>query len=166
MFIKANEKDISIIRHLAKESWEWAYADILEQDQIRYMLDKMYSDDELLSHFQNPNFHYYIIRQSQKELGFAGFEFHYEQKTTKLHRLYFLREAKGKGLGKKTIEFIRQKALGAKDTRIILTVNKNNSAKRFYQSQGFTIYQEAVFDIGNGYVMDDYLMELTITPNP
>ncbi len=40
-----------------------------------------------------------------------------------------------------------------------LNVNKHNSAKKFYESQGYKVYDEGVFDIENGYVMDDYLME-------
>ena len=45
------------------------------------------------------------------------------------------------------------------DQRIILAVNKGKSILSFYLSQGFKVYEEGVFDIGNGFVMDDYLME-------
>jgi hypothetical protein len=45
------------------------------------------------------------------------------------------------------------------DQRIILAVNKQNPYYHFYLSQGFKVYEEGVFDIGNGFVMDDYLME-------
>ena len=43
-----------------------------------------------------------------------------------------------------------------------MTPDKYNSAKQFYESQGFSVYDEGVFDIGNGYVMDDYLMEKSV----
>ena len=43
MIFKAEKKDISVIQDLAKKSWSFAYADILEQDQIDYMLDLMLS---------------------------------------------------------------------------------------------------------------------------
>jgi ribosomal protein S18 acetylase RimI-like enzyme len=42
---------------------------------------------------------------------------------------------------------------------IYLNVNKYNSAKFFYEKLGFTNVKEEVIDIGNGYVMDDYVME-------
>jgi ribosomal protein S18 acetylase RimI-like enzyme len=39
-------------------------------------------------------------------------------------------------------------------------VNKRNpGAISFYKAAGFTIAREAVFDIGSGFVMDDYIME-------
>jgi diamine N-acetyltransferase len=44
-----------------------------------------------------------------------------------------------------------------------LQVNRRNKAKSFYEKLGFIIIKEFDFDIGNGYVMDDYLMEKKIT---
>ena len=159
MIIKATEKDIPTIQNLAKESWKSAYANILEQKQLDYMLDLMYSKETLQSHFENPDYHYYLINEDEVFLGFIGFECHNESETTKLHRIYFLKEAQGKGLGKKALEFVKTETEKSGDKRLTLTVNKNNSAKNFYESQGFKVYDEAIFDIGNGYVMDDYLME-------
>lgn len=79
-----------------------------------------------------------------------------------MHRIYLLPEAKGKSLGKKAVEFLKEKVALSADHRIILNVNKDNTAKNFYETQGFKVYEEAVFDIGNGFVMDDYLMEFRI----
>lgn len=162
MIIKAIEKDIPTIQNLAKKSWNFAYANIIKQEQIDYMLDLMYSEETLKKHFENPNYQYYLISDNDEFLGFVGFEFHQEPETTKLHRIYFLKEAQGKGLGKKALEFVINEAKKVDDKKVILTVNKNNSAQKFYESQGFKIYKEAIFDIGNGYVMDDYLMEFLI----
>ena len=162
MIIKAEQKDISVIQDLAKKSWSFAYADILEQDQIDYMLDLMYSEETLNQHFENTNYHYYLIQEDDQFLGFVGFEFHLEPETTKLHRIYFLKEAQGKGFGKKALKFVINETKKIDNKRVILTVNKNNSAKKFYESQGFKIYDEAISDIGNGYVMDDFLMEFIL----
>ena len=75
MIIKAELEDISTIQDLAKRSWEVAYADILKQEQIDYMLDLMYSEEALTKHFENPNYHYYLIQEDDQFLGFVGFEF-------------------------------------------------------------------------------------------
>ena len=63
------------------------------------------------------------------------------------------------GIGKTTLQFLKEEIVKADNSRIILNVNKFNNARAFYESQGFKVYDEGVFDIGNGYVMDDYLME-------
>ena len=157
--IKATEKDIPLIRDLAEKSWKSAYAELLSKEQIDYMLAEMYSVEEISAHLQNRNYHYYLILNENIAEGFIGFEHHYEPKTTKLHRIYLLENAKGKGFGKTALNFIKKQTSESGDSRIILNVNKENSAKSVYESQGFNIYEEGVFDIGNGFVMDDYLME-------
>ena len=160
--IKATETDIPLIRELAEISWNSAYADILSRNQIDYMLSQMYSADEILAQLQNPDYHYYLIFDDNNAVGFMGYEHHYEPKTTKLHRIYLIDEAKGKGSGKAALNFLKKQVFEQGDNRIILNVNKENKARYVYESQGFSIYKEDVFDIGNGFVMDDYLMEFIL----
>lgn len=158
MITPASKKDIKLIQDLARESWQSTYAHILRQEQIDYMLEMMYSETTLLKHFDNPNYFYYLVTDRHQYFGFFGYEKHAQPKTTKLHRIYFLSRAQGRGLGKMSLDFIKQEALKNGDEQVLLTVNKNNSALQFYQSQGFEISSEAVFDIGGGYVMDDFIM--------
>jgi ribosomal protein S18 acetylase RimI-like enzyme len=55
---------------------------------------------------------------------------------------------------------VEQRARSRGAERLVLQVNKQNAAAiAFYQRQSFTIREAAVFDIGNGFVMDDYVME-------
>jgi len=163
-FIKAERKHIQLIRDLAAMSWKSAYSEILSEDQIRYMLENMYSEKEISGHLDQQHYHYYLLMDEHQDLflGFLGFEYHYEPETTKLHRIYLVEESKGKGYGKKALEFLKKQAAEAGDKRIILNVNKYNPARIFYESQGYAVYDEGVFDIGNGHVMDDYLMELSL----
>lgn len=162
--IEATEKDIVLIQELARRSWQNAYAEILSNEQMEYMLGTMYSQEEISKHMQNPNYHYYLIvdEANASFQGFMGYENSYEENTTKLHRIYLVPESKGKGFGKKALEFLNQKTLESGDCRIILNVNKYNTAKKFYESQGYSVYDEGVFDIGNNFFMDDYLMEFLV----
>ena len=159
MLKKASRHDIELIQQLARESWEAAYLEILGREQIEYMLEMMYSQAALEVHFADENWQYYIVYDAEKAVGFVGYEFHTEPETTKLHRIYLIPESKGKGLGKEAISHVKEEAVKHGDKQVILTVNKNNSARYVYEKQGFNVYEEAVFDIGGGYVMDDYLMK-------
>ena len=156
---KATIEKITLIKEIAEKSWRKHYPGILSNEQIEYMLELKYSQTELQNHFENPNYHYYLLGDEEKTLGIMGFENPYQEKTTKLHRIYLLEEAKGKGVGKFAINFLKNQAKESGDQRIILNVNKQNPSYYFYVSQGFKVYEEGVFEIGNGYVMDDYLME-------
>ena len=45
-------------------------------------------------------------------------------------------------------------------TSIYLTVNKQNTVPiKVYQKFGFIIKEAIIIDIGNGFVMDDYIIE-------
>ncbi|AZA92454.1 ribosomal-protein-alanine acetyltransferase [Chryseobacterium nakagawai] len=162
--IKATGKDIPLIQDLARRSWKNAYAEILSEEQMEYMLSEMYSEQEIESQLQNSNYHYYLIEDETNDSyeGFIGYEHNYENKTTKLHRIYLVPESKGKGFGKCALQFLNEKVSENGNNRIILNVNKNNAAKNFYESQGYKVYGEGIFDIGNGFVMDDYLMEYIV----
>ena len=47
---------------------------------------------------------------------------------------------------------------------IWLTVNKNNSGSiEAYKRMGFNIIDKIITDIGAGFVMDDYKMQLKLT---
>ena len=159
---KATIENIPLIKEIAEKSWRKHYPGILSNEQIEYMLEQMYSETELKNHFENPNYHYYLLSDDENFLGIMGFENHYQKDTTKLHRIYLLEEAKGKGVGKFAINFLKNQAKESGDQRIILNVNKQNPSYYFYVSQGFKVYEEGVFEIGNGYVMDDYLMEFIV----
>ena len=162
IFEKASEKEVALIQYLAERSWRSAYREILSAEQIDYMLAEMYSESELINQLQTLEYQYYIIIFEGNAVGFMGFELHYEPLTTKLHRIYLLKESTGSGYGKGALDFLKQFASQSDDRRIILTVNKRNPAKFFYENQGFKVYDEAVFDIGNHYVMDDFLMEFLL----
>lgn len=158
---KAQRQDIPEIQDLAKRAWE-SYRGIISDEQIAYMLSKMYGETELNLHFDNTHFHYHFLSDNEGNAGFIGFQHHYEPGTTKLHRIYLVPEAKGKGLGKIGLDLVKKEAKAAGDLSIILNVNKNNPAKKFYESQGFSVLKEVVLEVGSGYVMDDYVMEFIL----
>jgi len=79
--------------------------------------------------------------------------------TVKLHKLYLLPEYHGKGIGALALARVEKVARKAGAHTIVLNVNKRNAkAIRAYERAGWRISEEVVNDIGNGYVMDDFVM--------
>ena len=67
------------------------------------------------------------------------------------------------GFGKLAFESIKQIALKNDLFLIRLTVNRNNrDAISAYEKLGFEVVNESVTNIGNGFVMDDYIMEIRL----
>ncbi len=161
---KAKEEDLPIISNLAEQTWPTAYCDIISAEQITFMLDKMYNQGELLNQLREG--HTFLIASDLKDdVGFAGFSvINSETQTFKLHKLYVLPKMQGKGVGKILMnEVVDQiKKQGARFLQ--LNVNRNNKAKDFYGKTGFKIKETVDVNIGNGFFMNDYVMEKALCP--
>lgn len=158
----AKEK-LHIVQSIAHRTWPSTFAEILSPEQIQYMLNWMYSLDMLESQFDKGHT-FLLIEGNGIELGFAGFELNYSDgPKAKLHKIYLLPEAQGKGAGKALILEVANRARNAGQKSLLLNVNKyNQKAIVFYNRIGFEEIYKEVIDIGNGYVMDDVVMELTL----
>jgi ribosomal protein S18 acetylase RimI-like enzyme len=67
-------------------------------------------------------------------------------------------DAQGKGLGKILIEETESQAIKRRNSKLSLNVNRQNKARFFYEKLGFKIAYTEDIDIGNGYLMKDYVM--------
>jgi len=160
---KAKEEDIELIRTIAKQTWPSTYLDIIGQAQIDYMLNKMYNKAELLKQFMEGHT-FLIAEQGEEQYGFAGYSvIDPKNRIYKLHKLYVLPLAHGKGVGKILINEIFNQIKDMGGTALQLNVNKHNKAKDFYLKVGFKVKDSVMLDIGDGYFMDDYVMEYELT---
>lgn len=162
--IKADETKVYEIREIACKAWPIAYQGIISYEQINYMLDRMYNPTILIEQITIHHHQFYILYQNDLPIGFVGYEINYDAKgKTKIHKLYLLPESKGLGYGKKLLDFVVHKVQEQHSHIIVLNVNKKNPALQFYLKYGFKISEEVVLDIGNNFVMDDYIMQLDVT---
>jgi len=153
---------LQIVANLAKEIWPIAYANILSKEQLHYMLDRFYNLEALQKQVESGHVFYLAQSENHEFVGFVSYEINCEPNKTKIHKIYVLPKTQGTGMGKQLFEVVNTKAQENQQTAIFLNVNKYNNAQNFYQKLGFTIIKEEVIDIGNGYVMDDYVMEINI----
>ncbi|MCW1147416.1 GNAT family N-acetyltransferase [Flavobacterium lacisediminis] len=160
--VKANTADIPVVIELTKKIWPVAYGEILSKAQLDYMIDKFYNETALRELMQKGHVFYLALDDNGKDVGFVSYEINSEPKKTKIHKIYVLPETQGTGLGRLFFELVKEKAIENKQNAIFLNVNKYNNAIHFYTKLGFTKVKDEVIDIGNGYVMDDYVMEVAI----
>lgn len=158
--VVATKEQLAIVKNLAYIIWPNAYETILSKAQLDYMLEMIYSIDSLEKQFNNGHV-FILIEDDQNFIGFASYELNCNNSNkTKLQKLYVLPEIQGKGIGKQVIDYIKEKVVLSNNVALFLNVNKFNKAKDFYQKYGFQIIKEEVIDIGNNYIMDDYVMEI------
>lgn len=152
--------DASLIRELAEQTWWPTYGPILEKEQLRYMLDVIYTESALQSVMQDGSQHFLILSDENGPQGFASFgKRKQDQRIYKLHKIYILPGNQGKGYGKKLVEEIKQRLSAQGIHTLDLNVNRYNTAKDFYEKLGFMVIREEDVPIGP-YWMNDYVMRL------
>lgn len=161
--IEAKVEQLDIIQEIAQKTWPIAYKDVISSSQIAYMLEMMYSKSALEEQLKVKKHHFILAKKGNEFLGFASFEFNcHSDGRTKLHKLYVLPETQGSGIGVKLVNFLSEKAKANHQSTIFLNVNKYNPAQNFYKKIGFVVAYEEVIDIGNNFIMDDFVMEKEI----
>ena len=162
MFVikKVGVENIDTIHELAHAIWPVSYKGIITEEQIDYMLELIYSTEALRDQIQNLKHQFSIIYNAETPVGFASYSPKADDVSGvyRLNKLYLLPNQQGKGTGKIMLNYIVDEIKKAGATAVELNVNKHNPAFHFYIKNNFTITKDDVLDIGNGYVMDDYIM--------
>jgi ribosomal protein S18 acetylase RimI-like enzyme len=159
----AKFSDLPAIQKLAFDIWPSAYLEILGRKQLDYMLDKFYSLSSLEHQFTVLNHRFIIAFENNHPVGFASFSAHENASVFHLNKIYVLPDQQAKNIGKKMLEHIISEIKLAGAKALQLNVNRYNKAVHFYEKQGFTIIREEDIDIGSGYFMNDFVMELPLS---
>jgi len=149
-------QEIETTHKLAQEIWTQHYTPIIGIDQVNYMLANIQSLEAITDHISIGQ-DYFLINDQGQDVGY--FSIYEKGEMLFLSKLYIKFNCRGKGLGKFAMNFIEKQALEKKLKGIELTVNKyNDKTIEAYKKLGFTQTMELVQDIGNGFIMDDYVL--------
>lgn len=150
------ETQIQMVEDLAYEIWNEHFTPIIGKAQVDYMLDKFQSIKAISGQIEQ-GFQYYLIKTDEGFIGYAGVQPREDELF--LSKLYIKSSQRGKGYGRKIVQFLEGMARDKGLDKITLTVNKNNlDTIRAYEKFGFENLGPVVQDIGGGFVMDDYEM--------
>jgi hypothetical protein len=150
-----SENEIQKISELAKTIWLKHYPAIIGQDQVDYMLKIIYNTESLLNQIKVNSQQFYFINYNNDILGFLSVT-NENNDCWMLNKFYILEDKASNGIGTLTLQELKKIILAKK---IRLTVNRKNfKSINFYFKNGFKISSVAEFDIGNGFVMDDFIM--------
>ena len=151
-----DNRQIEIVEALADEIWHEYFTAIIGMEQVDYMLEKFQSKHAIAEQIRD-GFKYFVIRSNDKYVGYMAVQSQGSQLF--LSKFYILSVHRGKGLGRRAMDYLVKLAIEKMASRITLTVNRYNSAAiEVYKKMGFVIEESIVQDIGEGFVMDDYRM--------
>jgi GNAT superfamily N-acetyltransferase len=156
--VEAGLPDIPVIAQIAENTWPHAYGSILSPEQLRYMLDAIYSQTILTEVMTEGSQKFLLLKDKDGYQGFASFGPRREDAVVyKLHKLYVLPTCQGKGYGKLLIDEVKKQVEARGSNTLDLNVNRFNPAREFYQKLGFKIIREEDVPIGP-FWMNDYVM--------
>ncbi len=151
-------EEYETIHELAQTIWHACYSGIITSAQCDYMVEEMLSPGAIEGSIRTKEYRYYIVYLNGEAAGFYSYcpaKYFTPEKPMGvfLSKLYLCTFARGKR--------ITNQILNELPRPISLTVNKSNSlAIAVYKHLGFKIVKSIVVDIGGGYKMDDFVMEL------
>lgn len=148
------------IEALADDIWHECYASILEEKQIDYMVEKFQSVDAINDQIMK-GYEYFVLIYDYLMAGYIGIK--EEDGALFLSKIYIHEECRGNHITTNVLRYLIALCKKRGLTKIWLTCNKNNTnTLEVYKHLGFEITREQVADIGNGFVMDDYVLEYKI----
>ena len=160
-FQKLDKDELSMVRAVADVVWPLTFREILSQEQIAYMMDMMYAP-EVMDREYNSGIQFYGVFDGDRPAGYliwGGYEGH--PGTAKLHKCYLLPEYQGQGIGSLMLRTAKGYAKAAGFSRLRLNVNRHNEkAIKAYRRNGFVVVETVDNDIGGGFFMNDYVMEV------
>ena len=160
---KATVADCELIQKLAQQVFPATYRSILTPEQIDYMMDWMYSPENIRKQMEEEGHVYLIAYEECEAAGYVpvqpeGKDLSHLQKIYVLP--YFQKANGGNFLSREAIRYIKE--VHPAPCRMELNENRHNPALGFYQHMGMTKVREGDFPIGNGYYMNDYIMGIDI----
>lgn len=155
-------ENIHLIRPLAEKIWQKTYGPLLTPAQIEYMLPMMYSKERITREIEE-GYIWELLMVNGQFLGYLDYKL-MEDNRVFLSKIYLDTNQQQRGLGKTMLEHVLAFAKAKEAKAVYLTVNKQNTnAISFYERNGLNCIESKTFDIGNGYVMDDYIYQIDLS---
>lgn len=158
--VKGND-EIAAMCAMASRIWAEHYSEILDPNQISYMLEKFQSPRAVREQMEKDGYRYFWLRIDGQNAGYLAVQ--PKDGRLFLSKLYVEKRFRRNGLAAYAMNTLRRICRENGIPSVWLTVNRHNrDSIAAYRAMGFVKTQEQVTDIGGGYVMDDDIMELFV----
>jgi diamine N-acetyltransferase len=165
VLVPLTRADFDAVGALARTIWLAHYTRIISRQQIDYMLDGRFTPDNLARYIDARDRWMHLLKLDGAAVGYLSYALTATPREMKLEQLYLLPALHGRGLGRFMMAHVEKHARDLGCDVLTLQVNKQNTtATRVYFAAGFRVRSEVVLDIGQGYVMDDYVLEKSLRP--
>jgi diamine N-acetyltransferase len=150
---------------IARKSYLDHYTYLWDDGGAKYVALN-FNADKFREEIANPNSSFYLLYFQEKLVGFlklnldSGLKNHLAMDALELERIYFIKEATAKGLGKIIIDFVL--ALAKKKDKKVVWLKAMNSSRSvdFYKKHHFLVVDE--MDLNFEHMKDEFRKILTM----
>jgi ribosomal protein S18 acetylase RimI-like enzyme len=144
---RATSTDIETIRHIAKESWETDYPNLLSRETIEEGFEEWYAPERIKSELEKDDAILLIGVENNKAVGFAhGIR---AQRTGHILRVYVTPDYRDQGVGSNLLTSTRDALLTRGVDQIqAMVLAENDPGNAFYRAFGFEKIDEQETIVG------------------
>ena len=165
---KIDISDLENLQKISIQTFSETFSDVNSEENMQQYLSENLSLEKLKSELENPNSIFYFAENENQILGYLKLNFgdaqteNQDAEALEIERIYVLKAYLGQNIGKILFEKALQIAEGKNCSYIWLGVwEENHRAIRFYEKNGFEIFGNHQFTLGND-IQTDLMMKLTI----
>lgn len=153
-----NDENLKEVAILANSIWHQYFPSIISESQIDYMVEKFQSFKAMQDQVKHQQYHYHKVYNGDELVGYIGLQ--NQPDRLFLSKFYLKESARGKHFASEMFEYVKEQAKKYCYPAIYLTCNKNNKhSLDVYEKFGFQWIDSVQTDIGNNFIMDDYILE-------
>ena len=158
-----DKTELVLVRAVADVVWPVTFREVLSPEQLAYMMEMMYAPD-VMDREYDEGIQFHGVFDGEKPVGYLVWgRCDAAPDTAKLHKCYLLPEYQGKGVGSLMLNEAKVYARNAGFAHLRLNVNRHNAkAIKAYIRNGFRTTATVDNPIGNGFFMNDYVMEADV----
>lgn len=167
--IRATNADIAAVQQIGRQTFSETFAGNNTTSDMQQYLDKKFSTEQISSELGNPASEFYIAWESDTTIGYLKINTGNAQtepqdiQSMEIERIYVLSNFHGKKVG----QLLYNKALDAarqqhKSSIWLGVWEENPRAIRFYEKNGFTVFDKHIFKLG-GDEQTDMMMRKVLT---
>ncbi len=146
---KATTDNIALLQEICIAAYAQNFAHHWDANGLDLYLADQFSTERLTADVSNPIFAYYLIKVSDRLIGFikikltADLATFKKEETVELEKIYVLPEMKGQGVGKKALTAIIQEMKNVgKKIFFLCVIDTNSAAIKFYEKLGFQFHSK------------------------
>lgn len=163
---KIDSNDLYSLQEIGIRTFSETFAKDNTQENLNHYLNKSFALDKLTEELHNSNCQFYFAEYNKEIIGYLKVNTGNAQTEIKqenaleIERIYVVKEFHGKKIGQlffnKALEIARKKKV---DYVWLGVWEHNHKALRFYEKNGFKVFDKHIFKVGNDE-QTDFMMKL------